>query len=100
MAPSPLHSGFRGLAEAAKISTLAVKDATVMKRMPRRGVLHVRAWPPVTVARYTRAVRNRSAFVITDTDEKLIARAAINGLSSRPVSGYRIPAAIGIPRAL
>jgi hypothetical protein len=38
--------------------------------------------------------------LITDTEDKLIASAAMSGLSSNPVSGYRTPAAIGIPRAL
>ena len=33
------------------------------------------------------AVRNRNAFAITDTDDNLIASAAIIGDSSKPVSG-------------
>jgi hypothetical protein len=37
---------------------------------------------------------------MTETDEKLIAAAAINGLSSQPVHGYSTPAASGIPSAL
>jgi hypothetical protein len=41
--------------------------------------------------------RSRSAFVITDTELKLIAAAAIMGLKSNPENGYRIPAAIGTP---
>ena len=43
---------------------------------------------------------NRSAFVITDTDEKLIAAAAMMGLSRIPNSGYSAPAATGTPIAL
>src|SRR5687767_12965640 len=43
------------------------------------------------------SVRSRSALPITDTDERLIASAAIIGLSSRPVTGYKIPAATGTP---
>jgi hypothetical protein len=35
----------------------------------------------------TRTVRNRSALVITDTDDRLIASAAIIGLSCQPKSG-------------
>lgn len=44
--------------------------------------------------------RSRSAFPMTDTEEKLIATAAISGLSSKPKNGYSTPAAIGIPRLL
>ena len=42
-------------------------------------------------------MRRRRAFVITDTELKLIAAAAIIGLSNSPKNGYRIPAAIGTP---
>jgi len=41
-----------------------------------------------------------SAFVMTDTDEKLIAAAAIIGDSNKPRNGYNAPAAIGTPSAL
>ena len=41
-----------------------------------------------------------SEFIITDTELKLIASAAIIGLSNIPVSGYKIPAASGIPSTL
>ena len=44
--------------------------------------------------------RRRSALVISDTELKLIAAAAIMGLSSSPKNGYRIPAAIGTPTEL
>jgi len=37
---------------------------------------------------------------MTENELKLIAAAAIMGLSSNPKSGYRIPAASGTPRAL
>jgi hypothetical protein len=43
---------------------------------------------------------NRRLLAITDTELKLIAAAAIIGLSSRPKNGYSTPAAIGTPRAL
>jgi hypothetical protein len=43
---------------------------------------------------------NRSAFPITDTELKLIAAAAMIGLSSMPNAGYKTPAAIGTPAAL
>ena len=42
----------------------------------------------------------RSELAITDTELKLIAAAAIIGLSSRPNTGYSTPAAIGTPLAL
>jgi len=46
-------------------------------------------------------VLNRNALPITDTELKLMAAAAIIGFSSRFAEiGYRIPAAIGTPRAL
>ena len=47
-----------------------------------------------------RRVRSRSAFATTDTDERLIANAAIIGLNRRPNTGYSTPAAIGTPSAL
>src|SRR5665647_2708699 len=43
---------------------------------------------------------NLSALAITDTELKLIARAAIIGESNKPKNGYRMPAAIGIPSIL
>jgi len=45
-------------------------------------------------------LRRRSEFVMTDTELKLIAAAAMIGESSRPKNGYRTPAAIGTPAAL
>ena len=47
-----------------------------------------------------RVWRRRSALVITKTELKLMAAAAMTGLSSRPKNGYRTPAANGTPRAL
>ena len=47
-----------------------------------------------------RALRKRSALVITDTELKLMASAAIMGDSSQPVNGYSTPAASGTPNAL
>ncbi len=49
---------------------------------------------------YKLAPRNRRAFEITETEDKLIAAAAIIGDSKRPKAGYRTPAAIGTPRVL
>ncbi len=46
------------------------------------------------------APRSRSAFPMTETELKLIAAAAMIGLSRRPTKGYRMPAAIGTPRLL
>lgn len=51
-----------------------------------------------TAQRYSEARRNRSALPITETELKLIAAAAIIGLSNSPKNGYRIPAAIGTSR--
>ena len=44
--------------------------------------------------------RNLKALATTETDERLIANAAIIGESSSPVQGHSTPAAIGTPRAL
>ncbi len=46
------------------------------------------------------ARRSRSAFITTDTDDRLIAAAAMIGLSSQPNHGYSTPAATGMPSAL
>lgn len=46
------------------------------------------------------SLRSRSALPMTDTDDRLIAKAAISGLKSHPKIGYSTPAAMGIPRAL
>jgi len=45
-------------------------------------------------------LRNRKALPITLTELNDIAAAANAGVSSKPVSGYRIPAASGTPSAL
>lgn len=47
-----------------------------------------------------RRVLNRKALPTTDTEDRLIASAAIIGLSSQPNTGYSRPAAIGTPSAL
>jgi len=51
--------------------------------------------PPNTVTFHSiRTVCNRKAFPITETELKLMAAAAIIGLSNQPKVGYKIPAAI------
>ena len=45
-------------------------------------------------------MRNRNAFIITDTELKDIAKAAIIGDSRIPKKGYKAPAAIGTPNTL
>lgn len=45
-------------------------------------------------------LRKRRAFMITETELRLMANAAIMGDSKWPVKGYKSPAANGIPRAL
>ncbi len=49
---------------------------------------------------YSFVFRNRSAFVMTDTELKLMAAAAMMGLSRIPNFGYSTPAAIGTPTEL
>lgn len=43
---------------------------------------------------------NLSEFIITDTELKLIAAAAIIGDNKMPKKGYKIPAAMGTPSTL
>jgi hypothetical protein len=45
-------------------------------------------------------LRSRNALLITDTELKLIAAAAIIGDSNKPKNGYSTPAAIGTPSEL
>jgi hypothetical protein len=49
---------------------------------------------------YNFTLRNRSALLTTESELKLIAAPAIIGLSNKPITGYKIPAAIGTPNAL
>jgi hypothetical protein len=49
---------------------------------------------------YSATRRNRSALPTTETELRLIAAAAIIGLSSRPKNGYSTPAAIGTLKVL
>ncbi len=51
-------------------------------------------------ARSSLIPRRRNAFDTTDTDDRLIASAAIIGDSTMPNTGYSTPAAIGTPIAL
>ena len=48
----------------------------------------------------SRIFRRRSAFPMTETLERLMARLASMGLMSQPKAGYRSPAAMGTPSAL
>lgn len=47
-----------------------------------------------------RLVCRRSALATTETEDRLMASAAIMGLSNRPDTGYSRPAAMGTPSAL
>ncbi len=49
--------------------------------------------------RYSCVRLSRNALVITDTELKLIAAAAMIGESSNPENGYSTPAATGTPSA-
>lgn len=49
---------------------------------------------------YNFKLLNLSAFTITETELKLIAKAAIIGDSKTPKNGYKTPAAIGTPKTL
>jgi hypothetical protein len=52
------------------------------------------------LAYYSFKLLNLNAFIITDTELKLIANAAIIGESKIPKKGYNTPAAIGTPNTL
>src|SRR5437867_5030075 len=62
------------------------------------GLVWLAARPSTQDQRATR--RRRSAFAMTETELMAMAALAIIGDRSRPVTGYRTPAAIGTPRAL
>jgi hypothetical protein len=62
------------------------------KALAETHVYHIDSNPPHQCS--------RRALAITDTELKLMAAAAIIGLSSRPKNGYRMPAATGTPRVL
>ena len=49
---------------------------------------------------YSRTVRRRRALPITETELRLMAAAAIIGLSRSPNTGYSTPAATGTPSVL
>ncbi len=51
-------------------------------------------------ASYSVIFRSLRELLITDTELKLIAAAAIIGDSNKPNTGYNIPAAIGTPTEL
>src|SRR5688572_17142077 len=55
---------------------------------------------PASCGVYSRALRSRSAFVITETELMLIVIPASIGLSVPPRNGYSAPAAIGSPAKL
>jgi hypothetical protein len=83
---------FEGIVETAR-QTVALKGERDLSSVPCRRFLRNARQP-------TLAFPSRSALATTDTELRLIASAAIIGLSSRPVSGYSTPAAIGTPSAL
>ncbi len=56
-------------------------------------------WPGA-LAIQSLLLRSRKALLITETELRLIASAAIMGDSSQPVNGYSRPAASGMPSAL
>jgi hypothetical protein len=88
------------LAEIARMADPETIHHHLCDRLPRSGISvgHVLC---ERLFRYgLTAARSRRAFVITDTDERLMASAAIIGDSSQPVIGYNRPAARGTPRAL
>src|SRR5438874_3401586 len=80
---------------------IEVKDPRLVMVDPDQSVIVLvhRLWLLYS-RRYFVGARKRSAFVITETDERLIASAAMIGLNSQPIRGYSTPAANGIANAL
>jgi len=73
---------------------------SAINRSGREATRNLAVWldaHPIPVGIYSFTFRRRSALVITETLLKLIAAAAMMGLSSHPNLGYRMPAAIGTP---
>jgi len=69
-----------------------------------RAAPKARCWLQRLHARHQRGssevIRSRNALLITETDERLIASAAIIGDNSQPVNGNSRPAASGTPSML
>ena len=57
-------------------------------------------WLNVVSHVHISTLRSRKALLITETELKLMAAAAIMGDNNRPKTGYKSPAAIGTPIAL
>jgi hypothetical protein len=64
------------------------------------GALAVGAGDLGDCERYSDTLRKRNALPITETEDRLMASAAMSGLNNQPVNGYNTPAAKGIPNAL
>lgn len=95
--------------------SVALKATLLVRSFIGRILLSHRLNAPLIVVRAPRALfdlkvswfphhaltrRRRSALPTTETELKLMAAAAIMGLSNMPKKGYRAPAAIGTPSAL
>ncbi len=89
--------------DGASATTYSAKVFTSSAKLNPRSALITTAFSHPTGTpgpHYTFRFRRRSELAITDTLLKLIAAAAIMGLNRMPNQGYKIPAAIGIPRML
>jgi hypothetical protein len=81
-----------------KLKPCPVTKLYLMLYCQKTRTLHLNVVP--LNARYSLAFLSRSALVITDTELKLMAAAAMIGLSRIPNLGYSTPAAIGTPTEL
>jgi hypothetical protein len=61
---------------------------------------HLFQGPDCSDSLHSFKLRRRNAFPMTDTELRLMAAAAIIGLNNKPNTGYKTPAAIGIPATL
>ena len=88
-APQPAHDqdGGADASQQFELFQLARIAAHAPSRSIRRAI-------------YFAVPRSRNALVMTETELRLIASAAIIGDNSLPVNGYSRPAASGMPRAL
>jgi len=88
------------ICEIHKIVSVSARLTSIPTSPPSRGRLaSIRGTMSHSIVQNFKRC-NRNEFAITETELKLMAAAAIIGLSSSPKKGYRIPAASGIPTEL
>lgn len=87
---------------SAQIAVHAPMSALLRLFIRHRFAIRNKKWLyfPCTAIFYSLTFLNLNELVMTETELKLIARAAIIGERRIPKKGYKTPAAIGIPSTL